>query len=134
MKNGKIQSFTDLNVWKEGHKLVIMVYKITKSFPKEETYSLIDQMRRAAASITANIAEGFGRQTYKEKVQFYYMAKGSLSELKNFILIAKDIGYLSVDQLRQLVEQANIADQILQGFIRKSKTFINHKSLIINQI
>lgn len=128
MKNGKIESFTDLNVWKEGHKLVIMVYKITKLFPKEETYSLIDQMRRAAASITANIAEGFGRQTYREKVQFYYMAKGSLSELKNFILIAKDIDYLSVEQLGQLAEQANIVDQLLQGFIRKSKTFIKQKS------
>lgn len=133
MKNGRIESFTDLNVWKEGHKLVVIVYKITKYFPKEETYSLTDQMRRAASSITANIAEGFGRQTYKEKVQFYYMAKGSLSELKNFILIAKDIGYLSVEQLGQLAEQANIVDQILQGFIRKSKTFINRKSSIINR-
>lgn len=129
MKNGKIQSFTDLNVWKEGHRLVITVYKITKLFPKEETYSLTDQMRRASSSITANIAEGFGRQTYKEKVQFYYMAKGSLSELKNFILIAKDIGYLSIEQLNQLAEQANIVDQILQGFIRKSKTFIKHKKI-----
>lgn len=100
MENKKIQSFTDLNVWREGHKLVILVYRATKLFPKEETYSLIDQMRRAAASITANIAEGFGRQTYKEKVQFYYMAKGSLSEVKNFILIAKDIGYLSLAEYK----------------------------------
>lgn len=126
MKNGKIESFTDLNVWKEGHELVIMVYKTTRDFPKEETYSLVDQMRRASSSITANIAEGFGRQTYKEKVQFYYMAKGSLSELKNFILIAKDINYLSAEQLKELADQANLVDQILQGFIKKSKTFINH--------
>lgn len=125
MRNGKIETFTDLNVWKEGHKLVIMIYKITKGFPREETYSLIDQMRRAAASITANIAEGFGRQTYKEKIQFYYMAKGSLSELKNFLLIAKDVGYLSVEDLKTLAEQANVVDKLLQGFIRKSKTFIN---------
>lgn len=130
MKDGKIQSFTDLNVWKEGHKLVLMVYQITRVFPKEETYSLIDQMRRAASSITANIAEGFGRQTYKEKVQFYYMAKGSLSELKNFILIAKDIDYLTPEQLKQLANQANIVDQLLQGFIRKSKTFIINKKQI----
>lgn len=130
MKDGKIQSFTDLNVWKEGHKLVLMVYQITRVFPKEETYSLIDQMRRAASSITANIAEGFGRQTYKEKVQFYYMAKGSLSELKNFILIAKDIDYLTPEQLKQLANQANIVDQLLQGFIRKSKTFIKNKKQI----
>ena len=127
MKNGKIETFTDLNVWKEGHKLVIMVYKITKTFPKEETYSLVDQMRRAASSITANIAEGFGRQGYKEKVQFYYLSKGSLSELKNFILIANDIEYLAKEQFTQLAEQANIADQLLQGFIRKSKTFIKQK-------
>lgn len=124
--SGKIQSFTDLNVWKEGHKLVLMIYKITKNFPKEEIYSIVDQMRRAAASITANIAEGFGRQTYKEKVQFYYVAKGSLSELKNFILIAKDVGYLSDENFKLLVEQANVVDQILQGFIKKTKTFINH--------
>lgn len=134
MKNGKIESFTDLNVWKEGHKLVIMVYKITKFFPKEETYSLIDQMRRASASITANIAEGFGRQGYKEKAQFYYLSKGSLSELKNFLLISKDINYLSPEQFEQLADQANIVGQILQGFIRKTKTFINHKSLIVNHL
>lgn len=126
MKDGKIESFTDLNVWKEGHRLVVMVYRITKCFPREETYSLIDQMRRAAASITANIAEGFGRQTYREKVQFYYIAKGSLSELKNFILIAKDVDYLNKENFKELADQANIVDPILQGFIKKSKTFINH--------
>lgn len=124
MNNETIKTFTDLNVWKEGHNLVIMVYKVTKLFPKEETYSLIDQMRRAASSVTANIAEGFGRQSYKEKVQFYYLAKGSLLELKNFILIAKDINYLGSESFTALVNQANIADQILQGFIKKSKTFI----------
>lgn len=128
MKDGKIQSFTDLNVWKEGHKLVLMIYKITKSFPKTETYSLIDQMRRASASITSNIAEGFSRQTYKEKLQFYYMAQGSLSELKNFLLIAKDVDYLEKESFSQLLSQANLTHQILQGFIQKTKTFVNHKS------
>lgn len=127
MRNGKIESFTDLQVWKEGHTLVLMIYRITKAFPKEETYSLIDQMRRAAASITANIAEGFGRQTYKEKVQFYYMAKGSLAELKNFIFISRDIDYLTNDAFFQLMDQINSTDRLLQGFIKKSKTFITHK-------
>ncbi|MBI4284820.1 MAG: four helix bundle protein, partial [Chloroflexi bacterium] len=70
----------------------VRIYGITKLFPKSETYSLVDQMRRAASSVTANIAEGFGRQTYKEKLQFYFLAQGSLTELKNFILIAKDVG------------------------------------------
>lgn len=128
MKNGKIESFTDLNVWKEGHILVIMVYKITKKFPKEETYSLIDQMRRAASSITANIAEGFGRHSYKEKLQFYYLSQGSLTELKNSILIAKDVGYLDNKDYNSLVTQANLTHQILQGFIKSTKTFVNLKS------
>lgn len=126
MKDGRIEAFTDLLVWQEGHKLVLMIYTITKTFPKEETYALTDQMRRAVASITANIAEGFGRQTYKEKVQFYYMAKGSLSELRNFIFIARDIHYLSLIESNKLFEQIAKVDQLLQGFIRKSKTFINH--------
>ena len=78
MNNQKIKSFTDLKTWQEGHQIVILVYKITKEFPKEEIFGLVSQMRRAVVSITSNIAEGFGRQTYKEKVQFYYIAQGSL--------------------------------------------------------
>ena len=126
---GKIRSFTDLNAWKEAHKLVILIYLITKKFPREELYSLTDQIRRAVISITSNIAEGFGRQTYKEKIQFYYTAQGSLIELKNQILAAKDIGYLSKDDFDKLAQQANIAHQLLQGLITSSKRFISiHKS------
>jgi four helix bundle protein len=124
--SGKITSFTDLIVWQKGHELVIQVYKITGTFPPKETYSLIDQMRRAASSVTSNVAEGFGRQTYKEKVQFYYLAKGSLTELKNQIYIAKDVGYLKNLESNELFLQANVVDQLLQGLINKSKTFINH--------
>lgn len=126
--NNKITSFTDLKVWQEGHQLVVLIYKITKEFPKEELYSLTDQMRRAATSITSNIAEGFGRQGYKEKIQFYYLAQGSLTELKNQIIIAKDIDYLSKANLKLLVERANLTHQLLQGLIKKSKSFLNHTS------
>jgi len=124
----KIKSFTDLKIWQEGHKLVIMIYKITKTFPKEEIYSLISQMQRAAVFITSNIAEGFGRHTYKEKVQFYYQSQGSLIELKNQILIAKDVGYLKEEGFQNLVEQSNSVHQLLQGLIKKTKSFVNHKS------
>ena len=124
----KIRSFTDLIVWQEGHKLVIMIYEITKKFPKEEIYSLVDQMRRAATSITSNIAEGFGRQGYKEKLHFYYQAQGSLIELKNQILISKDVGYLKPDDLGKLAEKANTTHALLQGFITKTKSFLNLKS------
>lgn len=124
MKNSKIDSFTDLFAWQEGHKLVILVYKITKEFPKAETYSLTDQMRRAATSITSNIAEGFGRHSYKEKNQFYYLAKGSLNELTNQIFIARDVGYLAEAQVEELINQSNSSYQLLQGLIKKTKTFI----------
>lgn len=128
IEKAKIKSFTDLRVWQEGHKLVILVYKITKKFPREEMFSLVDQMRRSVSSITSNIAEGFGRQGYKEKIQFYYISQGSLTELKNQILIAKDVDYLDIKDFKELAEQANITHRLLQGFITKSKTFLNHKS------
>ena len=126
----KIRSFTDLKVWQEGHKLVISVYKITGSFPREEIYSLVDQMRRSSSSITANIAEGFGRQGYKEKIRFYYLAQGSLTELKDQILIAKDVGYFTSNDLELLVENANQVHRLLQGLITKSKIFLNLKDVI----
>ena len=126
--NNKIKEFTDLLAWQEGHRLVILVYKVTDSFPKHELYSLIDQMRRAAASVTSNIAEGFGRQGYKEKIQFYYLAQGSLVELKNQLFIAKDVGYLPKNEFNSAFEQANKTHQLLQGLITKSKSFLNPKS------
>ena len=79
----KIKSFTDLIVWRKGHQLVIAIYKITNNFPKKETFALTSQMQRCVVSITSNIAEGFSRQGIKEKIQFYYMALGSVTELQN---------------------------------------------------
>ena len=75
----QIKEFTDLIVWQKGHKLVLTVYLVTKKFPREELFGLSSQMRRAGVSITSNIAEGFGRKGFKEKIQFYYLAKGSLN-------------------------------------------------------
>lgn len=132
MKNGKIDSFMDLIVWQQGHSLVLNVYAITKQFPKEETYSLVDQMKRAVSSVTANIAEGFGRQTYKEKVQFYYIAKGSLTELNNFLLISKDLNFIDENSFEELSAKSVDVEKLLQGLIKKSKTFINQKSVINN--
>lgn len=120
----KISDFTDLLVWREGHKLVLLVYKVTKAFPKQETFALVDQMHRAAVSITSNVAEGFGRQGYKERVQFYYMAQGSLIELKNQLFIARDIEYLDLGTFKEIFDQADKTHQLLQGLIRKSKTFV----------
>ena len=128
MNNAKIKTFTDLNTWKESHKLLLLIYRETKKFPKEEMFCLTSQMRRAALSVTSNIAEGFGRQGLKEKIQFYYIAQGSITELKNQILAAKDIGYISKDILNELALQANASHRLLQGLITKTKTFVIHKS------
>ena len=120
----KIIDFKDLISWQEGHNLVLLVYKITKLFPKEEINGLVSQMRRAVVSITSNIAEGFGRQGYKEKIQFYYLAHGSLIELKNQIEIAKDLEFIDNETYKKLTEQSNKAHMILQGLIKKSKEIL----------
>ena len=125
---GKIKSFTDLIVWKEGHKLVLNIYKATDLFPKSETYSLIDQMRRAASSVTANIAEGFTRPTFRAKLQFYHLAQGSLMELKNYLIIARDVNYINQEDWEHIIEQVTITDKLLQGFLQKTKTFLNPES------
>ena len=117
----KIKSFTDLFAWQEGHKLVLMVYKITKFFPKEEIFGLTSQMRRCVISITSNIAEGFSRQSYKEKVQFYSIAQGSLTELQNQLIIAKDIGFLTKEQFQELALQSIKVHKIINGLIKSSK-------------
>ena len=117
----KIKSFTDLNAWKEGHKLVLMIYEITKDFPKEEIFGLTSQIRRCAVSITSNIAEGFSRQSYKEKVRFYSIALGSITELQNQLLIAKDVGYITKEQFQDIAEQSVKVHKITNGLIKSSK-------------
>lgn len=121
---GKIREFTDLKVWQEAHKLIILIYKETKNFPREEIFSLTNQMRRASISISSNIAEGFGRQSYKEKIQFYYLAHGSLVELKNQLFIARDISYMTMLIFDNLTKQVAQVQKLLQGLISKSKTFL----------
>jgi four helix bundle protein len=121
IKRQKIQRFTDLDAWKQGHKLVLMVYRETKSFPKDELFALVNQLRRCAVSITSNIAEGFSRQSYKEKIQFYSMALGSVTELQNQILIAKDVGYISNKIFQDIANQSVKSHKIINGLIKMSK-------------
>jgi four helix bundle protein len=119
--NQKIITYKDLEVWKEGHKLVLMIYKTTKLFPNDERFGIIDQMRRASVSITSNIAEGFTRFGLKEKTQFYYISKGSLVELDNQVTISKDIGYISSENFQLIDAQINKVGKILTGLIRSTK-------------
>ena len=97
------------------------IYKVTKSFPKEETYSLIDQMKRCSISIASNIAERFSRQGKKEKIQFYFTAKGSLTELQNQLLLAKDVKYLSLECFKLIAKQTVLVHKLLNGFIKSAE-------------
>ncbi len=117
-EKSKIKSFTDLNAWKEGHKLVLMVYKAVEKFPRKETFGLISQMKRCVVSTTSNIAEGFSRNTAKEKYQFYSMAQGSLAELQNQLLIARDVSYLENDEFQRTAQQTIIVNKLINGLKR----------------
>lgn len=118
----KIKSFTDLNAWKEGHKLVLEVYKVAKGFPKEEQFGLTNQIQRAAVSITSNLAEGFSRGSYKDKVVFYHISLGSLTEVQNQLLIAYDLTYLGKTEFNKLAEQTVVVNKLINGLIKGAKT------------
>lgn len=122
MNKTKIISFRDLVVWKEGHCLVLLVYKTTDLFPEKETFALTNQMRRCAVSITSNIAEGFSRQGKKEKLQFYFIAKGSLTELENQLIIARDIEYISEEKYFSLLDQVDKVGRLLTGLIKSQQS------------
>lgn len=117
----RIESFTDLNTWQEGHKLVVMVYRQTKSWPKDEDYGLRSQIRRAVVSVTSNIAEGFSRETAPDQTHFYVMAKASLTEVQNQLLVAKDVEYSSEDDFHLLADQSKVVHRLLIGLIKASK-------------
>ncbi|MCK4592375.1 four helix bundle protein [Candidatus Parcubacteria bacterium] len=116
-----MKSFTDLEAWKESHKLVLMVYKATKDFPKEEMFGLTSQLRRAAISIVSNIAEGFSRQGAKEKIQFYYISKSSNTEVQSQLLVAKDLKYLTEEDFSNIAEQSIKANKLISGLIKYCK-------------
>jgi four helix bundle protein len=87
------QSFKDLNVWKKSHQWVLHVYKLTKSFPREELFGLTSQLRRAAVSAPANIVEGFKRRGRPDKVRFLNIAQSSLEECRYYLILAEDLRY-----------------------------------------
>jgi len=118
----KIKSFTDLIAWSKGHELVLEVYEITKKFPKEEIFGITNQLRRCAVSITSNIAEGFSRKTYKDKIQFYSIALGSLTELQNQLLIARDVKYIDIETFKNMADKSVIVHKLINGLIKSSRT------------
>jgi four helix bundle protein len=116
-----MQDFKNLKVWLKAHQLTLSIYRETASFPKEETYGLTGQIRRAASSIPANIAEGCCRSGDPELSRFLYFAAGSASELEYHILLARDLQYLSCSTYENLAAQSNEIKRMLISFIKKLK-------------
>lgn len=117
----KIKSFTDLIAWQEGHLLVVAIYQTIKTFPSTEKFGLSSQIARAAVSITSNIAEGFSRQSSKEKIYFYYNSLGSLTEIQNQLVIARDIGLMNQKTFYPLAEKTIKVQKLIHGLINHCK-------------
>ncbi|PLY14342.1 four helix bundle protein [Sulfurimonas sp. CVO] len=114
-----VKSFKDLTVWQKSIDFVASVYLLVKQLPKEETYALSDQIRRAVVSIPSNIAEGFGRNSTKEYVQFLYIALGSASEVETQIIIGQKIGYFK--DIEQYSQDINEIKKMINGLISSLK-------------
>ena len=119
-----INHFTDLIAWKRNHDVVLKIYEITKEFPKEEIFGLVSQTRRAASSITSNIAEGYGRFHSKDRTRFYYIARGSSTELQNHLILAYDLGYISEEIYDELKKNIFEGYKILCGLIKSTDNMV----------
>lgn len=114
-------NYIKLEVWLEARKLTSLVYHTTKTFPKEELYSLTNQIRRCAISIPSNIAEGCGRQTSKDTIHFLHISRGSLYELETQFYLALDQKYISEDDFNTIITHAETCKKLLNGFINYYK-------------
>ena len=117
-----MQNYKDLKVWKKAHNYTLQVYEITKSFPKDEVYSLISQMRRAAFSIPANIAEGCGKKSQQEFAHFLNIALGSSNESEYYLILSKDLNYLKEKNYEELFSQINEIKAMLINLIAKVRS------------
>jgi len=114
-----MRNFRELKVWQKAHQLVLNIYKITRHFPEDERFGLVSQIRRAAASIPTNIAEGCGRQGNRDFAHFLSMAAGSASEVDYQLLLARDLTYLPVENYQECQAAVEEIRRMLYAFIRK---------------
>lgn len=119
-----LESYRELKVWQKAIDLVVECYRYSASFPKSETYGLASQIRRAAASIPANIAEGYGRGSRKEYIQFLLIAQGSLKELETHLIIAEKLNYGTRSQTELLLSHSSEIGRMLTSLIRKLRSSI----------
>ena len=114
-----MKDFRQLKVWQKAHQLTLAIYQLTASFPREEIYGLTAQMRRAAASIPANLAEGCGRNSDAELARFSSIAAGSASELEYHLLLARDLNLIKLNDYPLLAEQIVEIKRMLTVFVQK---------------
>jgi len=126
MEIKKVESFKDLIVWQKGIELVNDIYKVTKHFPKEELYCITSQIRRAAISIPSNIAEGWGRGTTKNYIQFLEISRGSLYELNTLIIISNNLTHLSKDDSSEIENKIFEIGRMLNSLITKLESKKNN--------
>jgi len=125
----EIRSFEDLDVWKIAKELVLKVYNETTKFPKEELFGITSQMKRAVLSVPANIAEGFGRYHYLDKAKFYLNSRGSLLELKSFVLIALELNFINGVKAEELIKDIDDLGVKLNNLIVSTKRKATKQSL-----
>ena len=107
------RSFKELIVWQKAHQFVLEVYRFTRGFPADERFGLTSQIRRAAVSVPANIAEGFPKRSTSDKTRFFNIAQGSLEEVHYYLILAKDLGYGNTDALLGLYDEVG---RLLNGY------------------
>jgi four helix bundle protein len=117
-----MQNYKDLKVWEKAHLFTLKVYESTKAFPKEELYSLTNQLRRSASSIPANIAEGCGKNTKPEFAHFLNIALGSANESEYFLILSKDLTYLNEENFNTLFNIINEVKGMLIALINKVRS------------
>jgi four helix bundle protein len=117
-----VKSYKELLIWQKGIKIVVLVYKLTKDFPKDEIYALTSQLKRASVSVPSNIAEGFGRQTDKSFNHFLNIARGSLNEIETQLIIAKELGFIdNEDVLNEILFLIDEEGKMLNAFAKNLK-------------
>lgn len=125
MNRGKAKSFGDLIVWQKAHQFVLAVYKFTENFPKSETYGLTAQLRRAAVSIAANIAEGFKKKGRADKARFMNISQGSVEECRYYLILSRDLHYGDPSELMEQLEEVS---KILESYAAAILNSINRTS------
>ena len=117
-----MRDFRTLKVWERAHQLALSVYRVTRAFPREELYGISSQLRRAACSVPANIAEGFGRSGNGDLHRFLDVAMGSTAEVSHFLLMSRDPAFVTPESYADLAERADEVQRMLASLIRKVQT------------